>query len=229
MCKIKDVTTPQRLPEKYYRRRRIAALIILVVVVALLIWGISALARSGNDDQPVEETTTAVESPSSSSEPIAIDEEDEETDEEEPTFEKEEDEEEPEAEAKACEPNDLDVSVQADRTTYGPDARPVFHMIVANPGDQDCIVDLDEHILRFEVYDLGSNERLWSDVDCFEPVETGEQTFKAGDDRYFEAVWSKTGSAPGECENRPQMEPGGYFLHGVIGDNASESVTFNLR
>lgn len=216
------MTTPQRLPEKYYQRRRIAALIILLVVVALLIWGISALARSGDDATPAEETSTA-DVTSSSSAPIELD------DEEETTEPAEDTEETTAAEARACSPGDLDVSVRADRTTYGPDDRPVFHMIVNNPEDVDCLVDLDEHTLRFEVYDLGTNERLWSDVDCFQPVETGEQTFAADSERYFEAVWSKTGSAPGQCEDRPAMEPGSYFLHGVVGDNASESVTFNLR
>lgn len=218
----------QRLPEKYYRRRRAAAVVVLLVVIGLLVWGLTALARSGGDDEPasgaagVEETTAA--SSSESAEPSETESE----------SESESESEEPSETARAagedgCTLEDLQITADSNRATYPAGEQPTFYMTVANPTDEDCHIDLDENTLRFEVYDLATNERIWSDVDCYDSVQTGEETFPAGEERFFEAVWSRTASAPGQCDNRPDVPAGSYFLHTVIGENPSPAHTFNLR
>lgn len=133
------------------------------------------------------------------------------------------------AAANACDLHNLRVTANSNKAYYGPGDQPSFYMSIENPTEHDCTVNLDENPLRFEVYDLNTNHRMWADTDCYPAVITGEQEFKAGQTRHFEAVWSRTNSAPGECNHRPATPAGNYFLHAVVGDNASDALTFALR
>ncbi|WP_175934486.1 hypothetical protein [Corynebacterium sp. Marseille-P4321] len=236
------------LPPEIYMRRRVAALVILLVVVALLVWGLTAWARSGGGDDGadgVSETTaeaTAEQTPTSNpaTEPT-VPAPGEETETTETTgsstatvttqVTKSEDAEETAAapaRSGVCELKDLVVTAIPSQPSFPKGTQPMFYMEVQNPTDTDCEIDLDENLLRFEVYDMASNERIWADTDCYEPVATGSETFKAGDKRGWEARWSATASQPGQCSNRPAVEPGSYFLHAVIGDNASDASPFNI-
>lgn len=210
-----------RLPEEIYQRRRVAAVIVVLVVVALLVWGLTALARSGQpDDAAAPSTTTSAASTQESSSSASTTAASSTTASTTSTTA---------AAGEGCTLSDLQVSASGDQTTYPAGARPTFYMTVANPTRSDCEVNLDDEVLRFEVYDLATNARIWSDVDCFASVQSGKETFPAGEERFFEAVWSRTGSAPGQCSDRPAAPAGSYLLHAVIGDNPSEPYTFNLR
>ncbi|WP_370639216.1 hypothetical protein [Corynebacterium sp. CNCTC7651] len=90
------------------------------------------------------------------------------------------------------------------------------------------MLDLEDGALRFEVYGMASNDRMWADTDCYPSVEQGRQEFPAGEERGFDARWSKKGSAPGQCTNRAAVPAGAYYLHAVIEDNASDPAPFNL-
>lgn len=127
-----------------------------------------------------------------------------------------------------CELADLKITASSDNSNYVEGALPRFFMTVENPTAADCEINLDDSSLRFEVYDLSNNARVWSDTDCYPSVETGMQTFPAGEKRIFEAEWSRLQSAPGQCNDRTPAESGAYFLHAVIGDNPSPALTFNL-
>ena len=128
----------------------------------------------------------------------------------------------------ACELKDLRITAMPNQPSYATGTQPVFYMEVENPTDTDCVIDLDENILRFEVYNMRTNEKMWADTDCYEPVVAGTQTYKAGQKQGYQARWSGTVSQPGQCEDRPAIEPGSYFLHTVIGDNASDAAPFNI-
>ncbi|MDR7330275.1 hypothetical protein [Corynebacterium guangdongense] len=248
--------SPNRLPEKYYQRRRAAAVVVIVLVVGLLIWLLTAIGGDGETAQQdpgagtvAAEQTTSIAAPetstpeetTSSATPASTSATPEETEKKAPANEEEESPypDAPESEAAkpstavdrsrtSCELSDLLITASSDQATYPAEAQPTFYMTVANPTAADCEIDLDEASLRFEVYDLATNERIWSDTDCFEPVESGEQTFESGSERYFEAVWSRRVSAPGQCNSRPAVPSGSYFLHAVVGDNPSPAHTFNL-
>lgn len=226
----------QRLPEEIYQRRRAAAAVVVLIVVALLVWGLSALARSGGSDDSgntdaaaagtttsaaVTSTasTTSASSETSTTSATSTTESATESESETTTA----------ASGDGCTLDDLEISASSDQATYPAGARPTFYMTVANPTRSDCKVNLDDEVLRFEVYSLTTNARIWSDIDCFPSVKTGEETFKAGEERFFEAVWSRTGSAPEQCDGRAAVPAGSYLLHTVIGDNPSEPHTFNLR
>ena len=127
-----------------------------------------------------------------------------------------------------CSLEDLKVMAKTNEETVPAGKMPTFYMEVFNPTTKDCTINLDEQQLRFEVYKMGSNERVWADTDCYASVETGEQTFKTGETRYFQADWSRKRSEPGVCTDRPEAEPGAYFLHTVIGENYSAALPFNL-
>ncbi|MDN8626969.1 hypothetical protein [Corynebacterium ureicelerivorans] len=217
------------LPPEIYMRRRVAALVILLVVVALLVWGLTAFARSGNSDESGD-ATQAPEMPSTTlaTEPtVELSTTTETTRTTEPT--------EPTATTEAapakkgsCELGDLRVQASSNQPSYAEGAQPVFYMEVENPTDTDCVINLDDNPLRFEVYDMASNERIWSDIDCYPPVVGGTVDFAPGEKRRWEARWSGTASQPGQCDNRAEVKAGSYFLHGVIGENASEASPFNI-
>ncbi|AZA08478.1 hypothetical protein [Corynebacterium pseudopelargi] len=218
---------PDRLPEKYYKRRRAAAAIVLVILALLFVWLVSSLR--GNDDSEQVAQSSSVTATSTTTTTTSSAQEEESTESAESSQESTEAaSSEAPAEDATCRVEDLQVIAKTNRPDYPAGEQPVFYMTVRNPTEVDCEVDLDEQPLRFEVYDLGTNQRVWSDIDCNNPVAQGRQTFKAGQERSFEAAWSRTQSAPNECGDRPEAAPGGYYLHTVIGQNPSQPVTFNL-
>jgi Na+-transporting methylmalonyl-CoA/oxaloacetate decarboxylase gamma subunit len=227
-------SSPRRLPEEIYVRRRVAAAVVILVLVALLVWGLVAFANRGSDEPaPTSPTGTTTAAAAAATETTEVTETSSTT---ETTSEAEEAESprasesaEPRAEGRdTCELSDLRIVASSDRPSYGADVQPTFYMTVTNPTEADCEINLDEDELRFEVYDLESNARVWADTDCFPSILTGEEAFPAGDERRFQAVWSRLGSQPGQCSNRQNVGAGAFFLHAVIGDNPSDAHTFNL-
>ena len=75
---------------------------------------------------------------------------------------------------------------------------------------------------------MATNARVWSDTDCYASIVVGQETFPAGEKRPYQAVWSGTASAPGVCTDRKTVPAGSYYLHAVIGDNASDAAPFNF-
>ncbi|MCF4007165.1 hypothetical protein L1O03_08265 [Corynebacterium uropygiale] len=204
-------------------RRRVAAVVIIVVLVLLLIWGLVSCGGGKNEEptpaasvsssssaapttESSSETTSASasESPSETTSSVVKD---------------------PNA---TCTLSDLIITARSDRPSYGPQDTPIFYMSVDNPTAADCEIDLDAQPLRFEVYEMATNRRVWADVDCTQSEATGKRVFEAGKATTFEAQWSRASSAPQQCEGREPVAPGGYFLHGVVGDNPSAAYTFNL-
>ena len=212
-------------------RRRVAALVILLVVVALLVWGLSAFARSGKTDETENTPETVAEAPSTTlaTEPTVQLSEESTTpsSSEAPTQPTEETAAAP-VKKGSCELADLQIHASSNQPSYAVGVQPVFYMEVENPTDTDCVINLDDDLLRFEVYDMATNDRIWSDTDCYPPVAAGNVEFAPGEKRRWEARWSATASQPGQCDNRPEVKAGSYFLHGVIGDNASDASPFNI-
>ena len=207
-------------------RRRVAALVILLVIVALLVWGLSAFARSGKTDETENTPETVSEAPSTTlaTEPTV------QLSEESTPSSTQPSEETVAAPVKkgSCELADLEIHASSNQPSYAIGVQPVFYMEVKNPTDTDCVINLDDNLLRFEVYDMAANDRIWSDTDCYPPVAAGNVEFAPGEKRRWEARWSVTASQPGQCDNRPEVKAGSYFLHGVIGDNASDASPFNI-
>ncbi|MGV0390104.1 hypothetical protein [uncultured Corynebacterium sp.] len=240
------MSTPRKpLPPVIYQRRRAAALILILVVVAALIiaW---AVGRGGKDDasqqaaatsslaQPADApssapsaapTSSAAEAPASDGAPSAESSAAAPSESAAPSDSAAASE----APKNSCTVDDLKVGVKTVEASYKDGALPVFVMDVENPTAVDCDIDLDQNKLRFEVYKMGTNARVWADTDCYPSVQTGRTTFKAGATQQFQATWSRKGSEPGQCSDRPVAEAGHYFAHGIIGDNYSEGYTFNLN
>lgn len=234
------MTQKKPLPEEIYKRRRVAALIIVLVLAVVLIWAAVA-AFGGSSEEPADTAapapTSADEETSSSAAPESSGTVSETKTAAEGASESKAAESEPssaapassEAAKKTCELADLDVRTSMLNYSVPEGELPKFFMTVTNPTAADCKIDLDKNLLRFEVYKMADNERVWSDTDCYASVQTGSQTFPAGKDVKFEAEWSRQASKPGECTDRPAAEPGAYFAHTVIGDNSSPPQDFTLR
>ena len=234
-----DQRPPKRpLPPEIYMRRRVVVLVALLVLVGLIVWGLSAVARSGGDGADTASSSVeATASPSPSEEKPKAEPTETVVGEESGTsaasFASETASSESSVAAAPANPGecslkDLQITATTNQPSYPAGTEPVLYMEVRNPTDVDCNINLDEAKLRFEVYAMGTNERVWADTDCYEPVVGGMQTFAPGATRGFEARWSATGSAPEACENRQPVPAGSYFLHAVIGDNASDPVPFNI-
>ncbi|WP_225990241.1 hypothetical protein [Corynebacterium sp. 11A] len=214
----------KRLPDEIYMRRRVAAVVILVVVIGLLVWIISALA-GGDDNSTGPDNAAQTTATSSSDEETNTDGADA-ASEEASTSTETSAKEEPKP---SCRLEDLEIRAEMRQSEFEPNQTPTFYMIVNNPTKVDCAIDLSKEQLRYEVYNLDTSERVWADTDCNPPEDDSEKVFEAGTETNYEAQWSKTTSAPGQCDNRQRVPSGAYFLHTVIGDNASEAVTFNLK
>ena len=174
------MSTPQnkRHPEIIYIRRRIAAVVILVVVAGLLIWLMSVVGggnkTNAEDPSAVATTASSTAAPSSTSSASASS-----TDSDssasssashslaapsdarstEPTTSAER------GTKNTCELKDLVISARSDQDSFDAGQQPRFYMTVDNPTNVDCEIDLAENPLRFEVYDLATNKRIWSDMD----------------------------------------------------------------
>lgn len=224
-----DQEQAPRQPEVIYVRRRVAALFLLLVVIAVLIFAMVKFAGKKDDSTDVAATTTtttSVEATETTSTSESTEESASES-----TTESTSESTEASAEApkkQSCELHDLRITATSDQPNYAANVEPKFYMTVKNPTDADCEIDLDRDILRFEVYDLATNQRVWADVDCNASEGTGTRVFPAGEERHFEAKWSRTTSAPEMCQQRQPVPAGSYFLHAVIGDNPSDAHTFNL-
>lgn len=224
-----DQEQAPRQPEVIYVRRRVAALFLLLVVIAVLIFAMVKFAGKKDDSTDVAATTTtttSVEATETTSTSESTEESASES-----TTESSSESTEASAEApkkQSCELHDLRITATSDQPNYAANVEPKFYMTVKNPTDADCEIDLDRDILRFEVYDLATNQRVWADVDCNASEGTGTRVFPAGEERHFEAKWSRTTSAPEMCQQRQPVPAGSYFLHAVIGDNPSDARTFNL-
>ena len=135
-----------------------------------------------------------------------------------------------------CDLSDLKIEASTDHFSYEEGQIPNLYMKVANPTKADCIIDLTDNVIRFEIYTMDTNQLLWSDVDCNDPAETGKQTFKANSERYFKVQWSRTSSAPNACIDREPAPAGDYYMHAAIGKLHTEegvvhsdAFTFNLQ
>ena len=233
-----------KLPPEIYRRRRIAAAVLLVIILVLLGWGISALVnRDSEDSEPVNVTRDdgkEVTPPEQPKEPYAPksdkDSTKDKSDKHAKTDAKEgEDSAKDDAQAalankKDCSLADLQVTATSDQPNYG-DEQPTLAITVHNPTGGECRVNLDEQQLRFEVYDLATYERVWSDVDCNDSEGHGELVLAPGEEVNYAATWSRLTSAPNKCseEDRVPAPSGSYIFYGVIGDNNSDAYTFNMR
>ena len=230
------------LPEEIYKRRRVAALIIVIVLAVVLIWAAVAAFGGESDDSVAASSessaaTTSSESTSESSTTSADSTSESESESESASeseakdgaSESKEPEESVHAAKDTCSLEDLEVRTSMLNYSVPDGELPKFFMTVTNPTAADCKIDLDENSLRFEVYKMADNQRVWSDTDCYASVQTGEQTFPAGKDLKFEAEWSRQASEPGKCTDLPTADPGAYFAHTVIGDNSSPPQDFTLR
>lgn len=220
--------TNRPLPPEIYRRRRIAALVLaialILVIAGIVRWVAGGSDRDTNQAADVTESVTVtrddgVENTSApgghSSEPYTT------TDAPETS----------EAAAKdTCELEDLILTVTADSPNYGA-TKPRFALTLANPTGGDCEIDLDEDTLRFEVFDMVTYERIWSDLDCHDSEGSGTETIEAGEEVVYDVNWSRKSSAPGQCteSDRQEVGSGSYLVYGLVGDRNSDPYTFNIR
>ena len=223
------------LPDEIYTRRRIAAIIVLVVVIGLIVLIINMIGGKGDSDPSgvatTEETSAELSLPSSTESTTVTatgtattetSGADEPTSSEATSTNKA-------ASKKTCELADLEIGAQADQYNYQGEAKPKFTVQTTNPTGAECDINLDKNPVAFEVYDLATNERVWSDIDCNPSEATGKLKIPAGESTLYQADWSRTNSAPDSCSDRKPVPAGSYYLHTLVGDNHSEAVTFNIK
>lgn len=237
---------PQRpLPREVYMRRRIAAVVVIVLVILLIWWIVSALSGGDNNAATTANTASQSSTVSSSAKPS----ESKKTDASASSSESESPSGSESATdtAKPSDPNaagapsagaegkdtctvaDLQVTATPGEPTFPAGQLPKFFATIKNPTKADCVVDFNTNQLKFEVFTMNNYERVWADTDCNAPEVTGDVTIPAGRSVNYELeAWSRTTSAPGQCDNRQPVSPGNYLLYAHVGDNTSQPATFNL-
>lgn len=220
-----------QLPPEIYRRRRIAAVVILIVLLLLIVWVVKAIA---GDDTPAQQTTVSrtdgkAEKPSadpkapyeaSASASEAATKSAGEKSSEEPS---------PLANKKDCTLQDLELIASTDRPNYGSE-QPELALTLKNPTGGTCNINLDQNTLRFEIYELASYKRIWSDLDCHASEGKGSIAIEPGKEVVYSVKWSRLSSAPGKCTeaDRQTVGEGAYMLYGLVGYKHSDVHTFNL-
>lgn len=228
-----DRVTNQQLPPEIYRRRRFAALVVaavVVLVIGLLVWLVVGGGGEDGHNEASSETVTASREdgedvtsvPSESSSP-------ERSSTEAPAYRSSATRE--TVEKETCEVEDVILSVRQDSLNYDEDTSPEFYVELYNPTQGTCEVDLVEVPVGFTVYDIGTNTRVWSNLDC--RAESEEETLELGPDEeeIFSVTWDRTTSAPEVCgeSDRIAVDPGDFAVHAVFGDQVSEYETFILN
>ncbi|MFD5868805.1 hypothetical protein ACFWGD_09375 [Corynebacterium sp. NPDC060344] len=223
--------TNRPLPPEIYRRRRIAALVLAVVLIVVIVgivrWVAGGSGGSEENTQQAAEvsesvTVTRDDGVEETSAPAAPSNE---------PYGTTPESEAAEAEGKdTCELADLNLTVTADSPNYGA-TNPRFALTLANPTNADCEINLDQDTLRFEVFDMISYERIWSDLDCHDSEGSGTETIEAGGDVVYDVNWSRKSSAPGKCteSDRQEVGAGSYLVYGLVGDRNADPYTFNIR
>lgn len=223
------------LPPEIYRRRRWLAIGAAVVALVLLIWIVSAL-RGGDDDQATDAaaassslsvTTTASasssapasESGSSSESPSASGSTD-------PSSTGEASD--AAAPAGQCADSSLAVKVSPGKPTYPAGEEPEFGIVVTNIGNAPCDRELGAGMQQVLVYTLDTQQRLWSNNDCFPNSAADVRTLAPGEQAAFTVKWSGATSAPGCTAPREPVPAGAYSVVGQLGNLRSAPEPFNL-
>lgn len=225
----------RRLPKEVYIRRRVAAVVILLLVVALLWWAIASLfggddARDTQNTAATQSTTAASQESSASASPVEPPKQDAASSPA-PTPPRESPQAAPApvADGRSCDPAELEVVAVPGAPAFAADQPPNFFAKVTNKSGSDCTLDLDANRLSFEVFALQNYQRIWGDTDCNASGQGGKVVIPAGQTNSYELKpWSRTTSAPGQCDKREPVQPGAYLLYTHVGGKVSPPVTFNL-
>lgn len=206
------------------------------MLILLLWWLLSSIGGSKEDaSTPAADTTQSSSATPTSGKEKKPDAKDKKAEAEKKAAEKREEEKkgaepkDPAAEKTSCELGDLRVTAVPGKSTFDPEEQPTFYAKIANPTKADCVIDVDEAKLLFEVFAMDDYHRVWGDLDCNEPSITGEVTIEAGKSQNYKmGSWSRTTSAPEQCDSRQPVGPGSYLLYAHLGDNVSQPATFNM-
>ncbi|MDO4929320.1 MAG: hypothetical protein Q3976_09755 [Corynebacterium sp.] len=224
---MRSENKPPRLPEVYYKRRRAAALCVLLVLLLVLVFTLSRCGGSSEETPEVAATATTSTASSSATETTTSEESTTSSSEESSTESSSSTSAEAAPEA-ICDPATLQLVASSSASTYSGVQQPTFYVTVRNPTDVDCSLNLGDLPLSFQVYDLVTDTRIWADTDCNEPVAQELISLEAGQERYYQAIWSRTTSAAGACTAREAAPAGAYYLRVALGENVSAPHTFNL-
>lgn len=234
------------LPPEIYWRRRALAIGAAVVVLGLIVWFIASLGGSGDGDQqaepagvvssassttPAPTTTsqqqsaasggssaaggtggsggsggTAASAGTDSSAAPAAD---------------------APAAANQCPDQSLAIKATPDKASYRVGEEPGFTVVITNISSTECQRDVGAGLQQALVYTL-SDQRIWSNTDCFPDAQSDLRTFKPGEQAGFTVKWSGTNSVPGCGEERIPVGAGSYKVIAQLGELRSSPEPFNM-
>lgn len=221
------------LPPEIYWRRRWLAIGAAVVALALLIWIVSALRGGGDDEQSadaaaVSSSLTATTSAASSSTAASGESSDTPSGTETSSGTEAPSGTAAAAPAGQCADSSLAIKVSADKATYPAGEEPAFGIVVTNIGNAACDRELGAGMQQVLVYTLDSQQRLWSNGDCFPSTDSDVRTLEPGEQAAFTVKWSGATSEPGCAAPREPVGPGAYSVVGQLGNLRSAPEPFNL-
>ncbi|WP_050063602.1 hypothetical protein [Rhodococcus sp. RD6.2] len=224
------------LPPEIYRRRRWLAIGAAVVALVLLIWIVSAV-RGGGDDEATDAaaasaslTTTTTASPSTSASESGSASSSGSSGSSSVTDSASGTADAPATPVAAgqCPDSSLAVKVSASKPTYPAGEEPEFGIVVTNIGNAPCDRELGAGMQQVLVYTLDTQQRLWSNNDCFPNAAADVRTLAAGEQAAFTVKWSGATSEPGCTAPREPVPAGAYSVVGQLGNLRSAPEPFNL-
>lgn len=175
------------------RPRRRARVTVILIVAAVLLAGIGVATMWPQPDPPI--ASAKVDPPN----PV-----------------------DPNAAAAACEADDLDVELAADRQAVTPGVPVSFTLSLRNTGRVQCLVEGSRQSLAVTVYqgEVGEStaERAWSSADCVDGGEERLLLLGPDDVDTSKVSWSDARSVPGCAPGQPKLTAGVYTAQVTLAD-----------
>jgi hypothetical protein len=192
-------------PSTYWRRRLLFGLVLLVLLLVVL------KACGGSEAEPRSLATTPRPSPSAaapsppasptpagSPSPVPV---------------------------AACGAAALQVTVEADATSYRSGAAPRFALSVANTGSVPCRRALGPDAVEIRVF--SGEDRIWSSDDCSNGKGQGVLELAPDEPRQMVVQWPGKRTKPG-CDTGEVAKAGTYRVSARVGDIVRQGTVFSI-
>jgi hypothetical protein len=126
---------------------------------------------------------------------------------------------------KPCSDSVLQVTTEADATTYKSGDAPRFTLTVRNTGKVSCTRALGPDAVELRV--LSGEDRIWSSDDCNDAKGQGVLTLPAGQGRATTVQWPGKRTKPG-CDIGAVAQPGTYRVIARVGDLVRQGSVFQI-
>jgi hypothetical protein len=126
---------------------------------------------------------------------------------------------------RTCPDSSLQVTTEADATSYPKGSAPRFTLTIRNTSGVACRRALGPGAVELRVF--SGEDRIWSSDDCNTSKEQGVLTLPAGQAKATTVQWSGKRTRPG-CSLGEVAQPGTYRVSARVGDLIRQGSVFTI-